>query len=83
MGMTILRIIIGTIVCWYFVIFLGKNIYLGLKFGKINYKDSTSVCVKNKNPLGFWSLIVLFLGFISMFFVVWILMIADIINKHL
>lgn len=83
MIMTIIRFIIGTIVCWYFVIFLGNNVYRGLKTGKINYKDSTSVCVKNKNPLGFWSLVVLFLGFVLMFFIAWLFMITDIINKSL
>jgi len=81
--MQIIRLIVGTVVCWGLSIFLGKHIFTGLKTGAIHYKDTKSICKRDKNPIGFWSLVILFSAFIAVFLLAWVNMINDIVNKAL
>ena len=81
--MEIMRLIIGTIIYCGLSIFLGKCIFIGLKTGAIHYRDTESICKRNKKPIKFWSLVILFSAFIAMLLFGWVIMINDVINKIL
>ncbi len=71
-----LRIVIATLVCWGLVLFLGYVVAAGFRTGKISHSDSSSFVSRAKNPLAFWSLVVLFLSFMAVFLSVWAHLIA-------
>jgi len=63
--MEILRILIMLIFTLFVSIPLGKNIIIALKTGTIRHTDTTSKCSKDKNPVKFWSLVILNFGFMT------------------
>jgi len=63
--MEILHILIVSILTLFVSIPMGKNIITALKTGTIRYRDTTSKCSKDKNPVKFWSLVILNFGFMS------------------
>ena len=65
------RIIGATLILGLLSWFLGRTVIEGLKTGSIRHTDSTQKCSRNENPIGFWSLILLFVGFVVMFIAVW------------
>ena len=70
--METLKAIVLTVLFLGLSISLGKNIFIGLKTGTIRYKDTISKCSKTKNPIGFWSLVLLFSFFIATLIFAWI-----------
>jgi hypothetical protein len=77
----IVRLIFITSIAGGLVWFLGKTIFQGIKTGAIRHTDSTQVCRKDKNPAGFWALIVLFCGFIVLLGTVWAFAVFDALRK--
>ncbi|MBU1259745.1 MAG: hypothetical protein KKE31_05320 [Planctomycetes bacterium] len=69
--MDILRIIIGTLVCWGFVFILGKYVFVGFKTG-ITYGSFRSEVKRNKNPIKFWSLMLFYSASAALFIYAWI-----------
>jgi len=63
----ILRIILVSAIAGWLCWGLVKAVIDGVRTGKIHHTDSTTVCCRKKNPVGFWSLVVLFTGFVAMF----------------
>ena len=67
-----LRLSLVTLVFLGSAYFLGKEIVVGLKTGKIAYSKSGRHCHRLHNPAGFWLLVVLFSGIVLMMFAVWL-----------
>ena len=63
--MEILRILIMLILTLFVSIPMGKNVITALKTGTIQHTDTTSKCSKDKNPIKFWSLVILNFGFMA------------------
>jgi hypothetical protein len=67
------RLLLVTAICLGFAFFLGREIWLGLKTGKVAYSRGNRLyCHRSKNPWGFWFLVILFSGFIAMSLVLWL-----------
>jgi hypothetical protein len=69
--MQILRAIVVTVIAGWFSWFLGKTVIEGIRTGAIRHTNSTQICRRKDNPIGFWSLVILFSGFVAMFILVW------------
>ncbi len=67
-----LRILIATLMCWGLALFLGSVARAGWRTGKIRHSDSSSFVARAKQPMAFWSLIVLFLAFVAVSLAVWV-----------
>jgi len=63
--MQILKLLAVATIALSVSLFLLNTIYLGLKTGKIGHSTSNAYCHKAKNPIGYWSLVSLFLLFIA------------------
>jgi hypothetical protein len=68
----ILRLVIVTFACLGLGLFLGREILLGLKTGKIAYTASRIYCDRSKSPLSFWLLVVLFTIFGCLAIAAWV-----------
>lgn len=79
--MQILRIIVVTIIAGWLCWFLGKTIVHGLRTGAIRHTDSTSTCRRDKNPIGFWCLVVFFSAIVIGFATEWVFIVADAVRK--
>ena len=79
--MQIFRLIIVTVVTGGLVWLLGRTVFEGIKSGTIRHTDSTRVCRRDKNPVGFWALVVLFCGFIVLLWGVWGCVVFDTVQK--
>lgn len=79
--MQIVRIIavsgIAGWLCW----FLGKTVVDGIRTGAIHHTNSKKVCRRKKNPVGFWALVVLFVGFVTMIAWAWGFAVVDAVLK--
>jgi hypothetical protein len=62
---------IVSLVCGWFVYFLGRILISALRSGVIRHTDSSKSLVRSKNPVGYWFLIGLFALFISLAVIVW------------
>jgi hypothetical protein len=69
--MDILRIILVTLICWVFIFILGKNVFVGLKTGIIE-GAFRSEYKRNKNPINFWALMLLYSASVALFIYAWI-----------
>lgn len=76
-----LRIIVATVVVLGLAWLLGKTVVDGIRTGAIRHTDSTSRCQRQKNPIGFWTLVLLFSGLAVIFTGVWIWAVMDAIRK--
>ncbi len=54
------RLIAVTAICGGLSIFLVRVVFSGLRSGRIAHTDSSSFCKKQENPLGYWTLVILF-----------------------
>ncbi len=77
----VLRIILVSALAGWFSWFLGKTVFEGIRTGAIRHTDSTKVCKRQKNPIGFWALVSLFAGLVLMFVIVWGFMVIDAVKK--
>jgi len=64
--MEILRIVLVSVTGGWFCWFLGNTIIDGIRTGAIRHTDSTSMCRRKTNPVGFWALVVLFTAFVAL-----------------
>ncbi len=78
----ILRIIFMTAVVGWLSWFLGKTVIVGIRTGTIRHTDSTRVCRRSSNPIGYWFLVVLFSAFVAMLTGVWWWAVGDAL-RHL
>ena len=69
--MHLLRLVLITLICWALAGFLLYQIFAGLKSGKIAHSATNQWCSRSKNAVGFWSLVLLFLGFASLALYAW------------
>ncbi len=76
-----LRIVLATLVCWGFALFLGYVIATGLRTGKISHSDTSSFVARATHPVAFWFLVVLFLAFVAMFLGVWVKVISSAVGS--
>lgn len=67
-----LRLLVVTLVLVGIAYFLGKEVVVGLKTGKIAYSKSRRYCHRLRNPAGFWSLVILFSGIVLTMLVTWL-----------
>ena len=58
--MNLPRILAATILCLGLGLYLTRVVLRGLISGEVRHTDSSRVCRKLSNPLGYWALIVLF-----------------------
>ena len=77
----LIRIIVATVVAAGLAWFLGKTVIDGIRTGAIRHTNSTTRCQRQKNPIGFWILVVMFSGMSVIFASVWIWAIMDAIRK--
>jgi hypothetical protein len=75
------RIILVSLVAGWLSWFLGMTVLRGIRTGAIHHTDSTKVCRREKNPVGFWSLVALFSGMVIMFISAWGFVVIDALNK--
>ena len=58
--MSVLRLLVTTIVCLGLALFLGRVVIVGLISGQVAHTNSSAVCSRRRNPVGYWALIALF-----------------------
>ena len=58
-----LRLLFALVFCGGFAAFMMRTIWLGFKTGKMPHTDSRTVACRRKQPLFFWFLAFLFVGF--------------------
>ena len=58
-----LRLALVTLICWSLIWILCREISAGLRSGKIAYGRNRQLCHRTKNPVSFWFLVTLFVGF--------------------
>ena len=61
----IFRLILAAGIFGWAVWFLGGVVIRGIQTGAIRHTDSTRMCRRDKNPAGFWALVILFCAFIA------------------
>jgi len=76
--MQLLRLILVSLVCGAFAIFIGRVLVTGLRTGRIAHSDTSSFCEKKNNPLGYWSLVILLSVFFSGSIYIWAKVVYDI-----
>lgn len=54
------RLLLVSVVCLGLALYLGRVVVSGLGSGTVRHSDSTSVCRKKTNPVGYWALITFF-----------------------
>ncbi|MDD5704344.1 MAG: hypothetical protein PHR35_00345 [Kiritimatiellae bacterium] len=77
----IIRLIVVTAVTGGLGWFLGKTVIQGVTTGAIRHTDSTRVCRRDQNPAVFWSLVVLFSGFVVLLGAGWVFAVIDAVGK--
>lgn len=60
--MELVRFLLICLVCGGLALFLGRILSSGLRSGRIAHSDSSSFCLREKNPFGYWLLVFLFSG---------------------
>lgn len=70
--MVTMRAILASLVCGGLAAFLSREILLGVRAGRIRHTDSSTYCVRKKNPISFWALVLLFGGFVVALILSWI-----------
>jgi len=79
--MQIIRLVVVTAVAGGLGWFLGKTVFQGITTGVIRHTDSERVCRRDHNPAGFWSLVVLFSGFVVLLGAGWVFAVLDAVRK--
>ncbi len=79
--MQLVRIILITATAGWFCSFLGKTIINGLRTGAMRHTDASSICRRDRNPFGFWGLVVLFMAIVLFFAAAWVVIVADAVRK--
>ena len=69
--MEVIRFVLATIFCWGVIIMLGVNVINGLRTGVIRHSTCTDICRKKNNPLFYYFLLAVNIGFILMLGFVW------------
>lgn len=69
--MEILRFLLVTFICGWFIYYLGRVVLTALRSGVIHHTDSKKFFIKSKNPIAFWSLVLLFALLISLAVIAW------------
>ena len=67
-----IRLFVATVVCGGLAGFLFREVWLGLRSGRVRYTDSTSTCSRTGNPLFFWFLVALFIAFGVLCIAAWV-----------
>jgi hypothetical protein len=53
----------------------------GIRTGAIHHTNTTKVCKRAQNPIGFWALVILFTGFIFVFVTLWVIVLLDVLKR--
>ena len=67
----IIRIVLLTVILGCLAVFFAKEILGDLRTGSIRYSSADKVCNKRINPSGYWSLVILYSGFLAVVHLVW------------
>jgi hypothetical protein len=70
--MDVLRVAFATVWLLGLAVFLGRQVVLGLKTGKIAYSRPRRYCHRSANPVGFWLLMLLFGAVALGLFLAWL-----------
>jgi hypothetical protein len=70
--MQILRLLLVSLVCGTMLWLLLNTLWNGLRTGKMRWRDSTSFCDRNKQPLFYWFLVFIFAGFSILILATWV-----------
>ncbi|MFA7238129.1 MAG: hypothetical protein WC058_14795 [Phycisphaeraceae bacterium] len=70
--MWVVRIILFTLIAGYLCGFLLKVVRQGLRSGAIGYIDSTRKCERDKQPLGYWALVIFFSALAAVIAATWV-----------
>ena len=78
--MTVVRLVLISMVCWGFTIYLGREVLLGIKSGIIRHTDSHKTFNRIKEPIKYWIVIFLFTGLVFLALYGWGLSLFQAIN---
>jgi hypothetical protein len=76
----IVRLTIVTVICLGLAFVLFASLVGGLRTGKMPHTDSTSICRRSENPVGFWALATLFAAFALAAVGAWLRVVAEFIH---
>lgn len=80
MPMQLLRLLVITLFAGWFCWNLSATVIDGLRTGVIRHTDSTSRYRRDVNPLGYWSMVVLFTMFVVVVAAAWFLVVSDVVR---
>ena len=79
--MQIVRIIAATVILGYLSWHLTETVIAGIRTGTIRHNGGFGKCRRKENAIGFWSLVLLFSGFVAIFIFSWIWVVLDAVKQ--